>query len=111
MINFAFFLHPLEPVIFHFYVLFLVTTHLDICVSTVILAIQLQLPDSEVLASFSAEFVCCVINSLPPSLPVVQLFTNIKHTGKILFKFVTFHSFTFIIRLMHIIIQNLEIKI
>ena len=78
VINFAFFLHTLEPVIFHFYVLFLATTRLNICGSTVILTIQVQLPNSEVLASCSADFTCFVIKSLSPSLSVVQLFTNLK---------------------------------
>jgi len=59
----------------------------------VILAIQVQLPNSEVLASCSADFTCCVIKSLSPPLSVVQLFTNLKHTGQILFKLAIFHSF------------------
>ena len=98
MINFAFFLRPLESVIFHFYVLLLATTRLNICVSTVILTIQVQLPNSEVLASCSADITCYVIKSLFPSLFVVQLFTNLKHIGQILFKFAIFHSFFLITR-------------
>lgn len=98
MINFAFYPHPLGPVIFHFYVRFLATTRLNICVSAVVLTIQVQLPNSEVLASCSADFTCCVIKSLSPSLSVVQLLMNLKHTGKILFKFAIFHSFVLITR-------------
>jgi len=92
MINFAFFPHPREPVIFHFYFLFLVKIHLNIFVSTVIIAIQVQLPNDDVLTSIGADFTWCVmIESVS-----LSFCGPIKLTGQILFKFATFHKFILI---------------